>query len=247
MGRILTLPPERRSPTRQALRIVRKRAGSEIGAPQSSQVGGQCQDAPGKMSTSPSSFRQRDNLIYKNMGWWIAFFMLMAVLPATAQEALQNSIAGEKAADNRNQQMQSQQIQDYTFKKGDFRMLILPSLGLDWNDNINLSQTNVMDDYIVKPAVGITASYPFIAAQPAVPGFFHRLRPLSPAPPVEHVGNKFRLQDGTFVRHRNQGCHVKPARLDELCAGCLADCDRGQHAQLRHVSKHRRVFHARGT
>ena len=57
--------------------------------------------------------------------------------------------------------MESQQIQDYTFKKGDFRMLILPSLGLDWNDNINLAQTNVMDDYIVKPAVGITASYPF--------------------------------------------------------------------------------------
>ena len=40
-------------------------------------------------------------------------------------------------------------------------MLILPSLGFDWNDNVNLAQTNVMDDYIVKPAVGITASYPF--------------------------------------------------------------------------------------
>ena len=33
-GRILTLPPERRSPTRQALNFAQKRAGSAIGAPQ---------------------------------------------------------------------------------------------------------------------------------------------------------------------------------------------------------------------
>ena len=31
--RILTLPPERRSPTRQAFESTPKRAGSEIGAP----------------------------------------------------------------------------------------------------------------------------------------------------------------------------------------------------------------------
>ena len=88
-------------------------------------------------------------------------FMLLTALPASAQEALKNSIAGEAAADSRSRQMQSQQSQDYTFKKGDFQMLILPSLGFDWNDNVNLAQTNAMDDYIVKPAVGITASYPF--------------------------------------------------------------------------------------
>src|SRR5476651_1608827 len=96
--------------------------------------------------------------VYKNGGQWIALFMLLTILPASAQEALKNSIAGEAAADSRSRQMQSR---DYTFKKGDFQMLILPSLGLDWNDNINLSKTNAMEDFIVKPAVGITASYPF--------------------------------------------------------------------------------------
>jgi hypothetical protein len=90
---------------------------------------------------------------------WIAIFILLAALSASAQEALQNSLAGEAAADSRSQQMQ--QPQNYTFKNGDFRMLILPSIGFDWNDNVNLSQTNVWDDYIVMPAVGITASYPF--------------------------------------------------------------------------------------
>ena len=42
-GRILTLPPERRSPTRQVLKSAHKRAGSEIGAPQCQPSRGQCQ------------------------------------------------------------------------------------------------------------------------------------------------------------------------------------------------------------
>src|SRR5438094_7237619 len=46
LRRILTLPPERRSPTRQVLKSTRKRAGSEIGAPRCQSSRGQCQDAP---------------------------------------------------------------------------------------------------------------------------------------------------------------------------------------------------------
>jgi hypothetical protein len=88
---------------------------------------------------------------------WIMAFMLLATFSASAQEALQNSLAGEAAAGARTQQMQST---DYTFKDGDFQMLVLPSMGFEWNDNINLSKTNTLDDYILKPAVGITASYP---------------------------------------------------------------------------------------
>jgi hypothetical protein len=94
---------------------------------------------------------------FKIGGRWIAILMLLAALSAPAQEALQNALAGNAAAAARDHQMQTT---DYTFKKGDFQMLILPSLGFDWNDNINLSKTNVMDDYIIKPAVGIRASYP---------------------------------------------------------------------------------------
>jgi len=99
-------------------------------------------------------------LIYFKMNHcrWVVWSVLLAVLPASAQEALQNSIVGDAAVASRNQQMQSQ---DYTFKKGDFQMLVVPSLGFDWNDNVNLTQSNVWQDYIVKPAVGITASYPF--------------------------------------------------------------------------------------
>jgi hypothetical protein len=94
-------------------------------------------------------------------GGWISIFIFLPVLSGSAQEALQNMQAGSTAADARSQQMQSSQSQDYTFKKGDFRLMVMPSLGLQFNDNINLAQTNVMDDFIVTPAVGITASYPW--------------------------------------------------------------------------------------
>jgi hypothetical protein len=103
----------------------------------------------------------RLDCLYKNNCGRIALLMLLAALPTSAQEALQNSIAGDQAAASRNEAMQSQQPENYTFKKGDFQMLVLPSLGFDWNDNVNLSQTNAWQDYIIKPAVGITASYPF--------------------------------------------------------------------------------------
>jgi hypothetical protein len=103
----------------------------------------------------------RLNCLCKNHGGRMALLLLLAALPAPAQEALQNSIAGDRAQESRNAAMQSQQSGDYTFKKGDFQMLVLPSLGLDWNDNVNLAQTNLWQDYIIKPAVGITASYPF--------------------------------------------------------------------------------------
>jgi hypothetical protein len=87
----------------------------------------------------------------------IALFALVQAASAPAQEALQNSVAGQTAASQRAEQMQKQ---DYTFKDGDFRMLVTPSLSAQWNDNVNLSKTNVMDDYIMTPSVGIVSSYP---------------------------------------------------------------------------------------
>jgi len=97
---------------------------------------------------------------------WSANFIFLLAMSAPAQEALQNMQAGDTAAAARSRQMQPQAspVQDYTFKEGDFRLMVTPSMGLEWNDNVNLAQTNVMDDYIVTPAVGITASYPFSKA-----------------------------------------------------------------------------------
>lgn len=103
------------------------------------------------------SLTERSRALGAGFGRWVVLFLLLAVWPAAAQEALQNMQAGQSAAESRTKQMQNQ---DYTFKKGDFRLLVTPSMAAQWNDNVNLSDTNQMDDYILTPAVGIVSSYP---------------------------------------------------------------------------------------
>lgn len=88
--------------------------------------------------------------------FWVACVVCAFFWTAPAQEALSNLQAGRTAAAARDQQMQAT---DYTIKSGDFRMLVTPSMTAEWNDNVNASETNAMDDYILKPAVGIASSY----------------------------------------------------------------------------------------
>jgi hypothetical protein len=76
---------------------------------------------------------------------------------APAQEALRNSLAGEAAAESRHIHPESL---PYTFKTGELRVLVSPSLGCDWNDNINIAHTNALQDFILTPAVQVIASYP---------------------------------------------------------------------------------------
>jgi len=76
---------------------------------------------------------------------------------AFGQEALRYSMAGDAAAEARNRQQQSQA---YTIKSGDFRLLVTPSLNLSWNDNINLSKADPLQDFILLPTLGLDMSYP---------------------------------------------------------------------------------------
>lgn len=66
-------------------------------------------------------------------------------------------MAGDAAAEAQRQQQASQL---YTFKEGDFRLLIVPSLELDYNDNVTIAQTDTQEDFILKPLVTLTGSYP---------------------------------------------------------------------------------------
>jgi hypothetical protein len=84
-------------------------------------------------------------------------FIFLASSPALAQEALRDSLAGDAAAEARKIQLESL---PYTIKSGDFRLLVVPSLGLDWNDNINISKTDPEQDFILSPLVQLNASYP---------------------------------------------------------------------------------------
>lgn len=88
---------------------------------------------------------------------WVFLLTFLTAFSASAQQALQNSLVGNSVSENRTKQMQNQ---DYTFRNGDFRMLVTPAMTAQWNDNVNLSKTNLLDDYILTPSVGIVSSYP---------------------------------------------------------------------------------------
>ncbi len=63
-GPILTLPAERRSPTRQVFKSTPKPAGSEIGALRCQSSRGQCQEAPyGRQETGFGWTKRRPQLM----------------------------------------------------------------------------------------------------------------------------------------------------------------------------------------
>jgi hypothetical protein len=56
--------------------------------------------------------------------------------------------------------LRQNQSESYTVKTGDFRLLVSPSLGLDYNDQVNLSQRSAESDLILRPMVTFNASHP---------------------------------------------------------------------------------------
>ncbi len=83
--------------------------------------------------------------------------MLLVAGLAPAQDALRSSMAGDAAAEAQRKQMANQ---SYTFKVDDFKVLVTPSMEMDYNDNINLAKTGVQSDYILRPLLQLVGSYP---------------------------------------------------------------------------------------
>ena len=88
---------------------------------------------------------------------WLAGVAILVTRLAFTQEALRNSLTGDATAEARSRQQQSE---SYTVKSGDFRLLLTPSMSLDWNDNVNLAHTGALEDFILFPALGLDTSYP---------------------------------------------------------------------------------------
>lgn len=87
---------------------------------------------------------------------WLAAGLLLARAKAPAQEALMNSVATSASPDQRLQQPAT----DYTYKQGDFRLWVTPALDLQWIDNIQISQSGRQSDFVVRPTLGLVATYP---------------------------------------------------------------------------------------
>lgn len=72
----------------------------------------------------------------------------------------QEALRGFAAANTSSSPLLQPENMPYTYKTGDFRLLVTPALALDWNDNIRLSNENPQDDFIVRPTMGLNMSYP---------------------------------------------------------------------------------------
>jgi hypothetical protein len=105
-----------------------------------------------------------DQIVLKPMKLTFALLpaaVLMVTGVATAQDALRYSWAADATSEAQRQaQAPEQPPQLYTYKAGDFRLQVIPSVEGDWNDNVNLSKTNAESDFIVQPNLQLKGSYP---------------------------------------------------------------------------------------
>jgi len=81
----------------------------------------------------------------------------VSTVAAQQQDLPASSTTGDAALEAKKFQ---QENQPYTIKWGDFKLLLTPSLGLDYNDNINVVKNHALDDFIIKPLLELKASYP---------------------------------------------------------------------------------------
>lgn len=82
---------------------------------------------------------------------------LLAASVASGQEALRNSLTQQSISQAYHAQ---QDTQPYNIKAGDLRMSVTPSIGLSYNDNINLTKTDPSSDWILTPMVRFGGFYP---------------------------------------------------------------------------------------
>jgi Putative beta-barrel porin 2 len=74
-----------------------------------------------------------------------------------AQDAVRPSLAGEEAAEARQQDIEHI---PYNLMTGPIRYRVSATFGVEYNDNINLSENNAESDFIVHPQVNIDAIWP---------------------------------------------------------------------------------------
>jgi len=83
---------------------------------------------------------------------------LLFFVPALrAQDAVRPSLAGEAAAEARRQSIENI---PYNLRLGPVRFLFSITLGVEYNDNINLAEKDKQDDIIIRPQFNIDAIWP---------------------------------------------------------------------------------------
>jgi hypothetical protein len=106
------------------------------------------------MSTSPLLCFGQSCLL---LGPAFLCLLLTGVLPLRAQDAVRPSLAGEEAAEARRQDIEHI---PYNLMTGPIRYRVSATFGIEYNDNINLSENHEQSDVILHPQFNIDAVWP---------------------------------------------------------------------------------------
>lgn len=85
------------------------------------------------------------------------FALLCAVSLVRAQDAVRPSLAGEAASEARRQDIERI---PYNLLVGPVRFRLSATMGVEYNDNINLAEVNEQEDFILRPQVNFDAIWP---------------------------------------------------------------------------------------
>src|SRR5881397_3463404 len=100
---------------------------------------------------SSNSTRRSYSLSAKRISWFLILPICLAASAVHAQDAIRPSLAGEASAEARRQSIE--QI-PYNLLVGPVRFRMSATMGVEYNDNVNLSEINEQDDFIFRPQIG---------------------------------------------------------------------------------------------
>jgi hypothetical protein len=83
--------------------------------------------------------------------------MMGLTLPVVAQDSLRVSIGYQEAQQTLKQQAENR---PYTLRWGEMKVLAGASLAGDWNDNVNLSHSAPLSDFIIRPLANLDVFWP---------------------------------------------------------------------------------------
>src|SRR3954454_6655596 len=111
---------------------------------------------------SPESMRCNSILRFQLFTLRRTFLAVLVALAFTgsmlrAQDAIRPSLAGEAAAEARRQSLDRI---PYNLLAGPIRFRFSATMGVEYNDNINIAERHEQDDFIFRPQVNLNALWP---------------------------------------------------------------------------------------
>jgi hypothetical protein len=86
-----------------------------------------------------------------------ALFFLAFSVDVSAQEALRQSLAGERAAAQRHRALENQA---YNIRLGMLQFSLGSALGIEFNDNVNLAERDEQEDVVLRPQLDTALRWP---------------------------------------------------------------------------------------